>query len=125
MLGKLKDFFSSFKPKKPYPIPKDTQVGINGKPIKNKLPGYLKDSFKTKTQWLEVGREIKEKEVPIEMLANASGKCKTYEYYHISQTRELNSSSRTCASCSHREGYYCIFAGDYVAMTSLCSEWER
>lgn len=99
--------------------------GWDGKPIKNKLPGGLKDRLKTENQWLESGFLLRDGAIGYEMHSNAISK-KLFTYYMDYDVEEIteNNVPRNCLTCKIRTGRFCVIAGDYVGANTGCSEWS-
>lgn len=97
----------------------------DGLPIKNKLPPDLMDKFKTRKQWLEVGRVLSETATAVPMHPNAMNK-KLVGYFHVDDVVEITDKApRNCLTCATRnDNGFCPFAGAFVGEVNGCSEYE-
>lgn len=100
----------------------------DGLPVKNKLPGGLRDCYRTRRQWLAIGCVPSDIASAVPMHPNAMNK-KLVEYFHRDDVVALSGGieiPRNCLTCRTRtQAGYCMVAGGYVGETNCCSEWGR
>jgi len=97
----------------------------DGLPIKNKLPGELKEKLKTRKQWLEEGYLVKPEAKGYEMHARVPAKI-TFVYYLDDAVEKITEENmpQNCSTCKLRRRRYCIVMADFVSAEGRCSEWD-